>query len=87
MLYVLSLQSFSPLFHFYYEKTKTSVPIRSFFWSVFSFFRTELLRKSLYSVPVQENTDQKDSVFGHFPHSTNEVEFGRKFSIQQALKV
>ena len=63
-----------------------SVQIRSFFWSVFSFIRTELLRKSPYSVPIQENTDQKDSVFGHFPHSTNEVEFGRKFSIQQALK-
>ena len=36
--------------------------MRSFFWSVFSCFRTEygdLLRKSPYSVRTQENTDQK----------------------------
>ena len=64
-----------------------NVQIRSSFWSVFSCIRTELLRRSPYSVPIQENTDQKDSIFGHFPRSTNEVEFGRKFSIQQALKV
>ena len=39
-----------------------SVQIRSFFWSVFSCIRTEygdLLRKSPYSVQIQENTDQK----------------------------
>ena len=33
-----------------------------FFWSVFSFIRTEygdLRRKSLYSVQIQENTDHK----------------------------
>ena len=39
-----------------------SVQIRSFFWSVFSCIRTEygdLLRKSPYSVRIQENTDQK----------------------------
>ena len=38
------------------------VQIRSFFWSVFSCIRTEfgdLLRKSPYSVRIQENTDQK----------------------------
>ena len=64
-----------------------SLQIRSFFWSVFSCIRTELLFKSPFSVPIQEDTDQKDSVFGHFPCSTKEVEFGRKFSIQQALKV
>ena len=39
-----------------------SVQIRSFFWSVFSCSRTEyvdLLRKTPYSVRMQENTDQK----------------------------
>ena len=41
---------------------KVCVQIRSFFWSIFSCIRTEfggLLRKSLYSVRIQENTDQK----------------------------
>ena len=39
-----------------------TVQIRSFFWSVFSCILTEyqdLLRKSPYSVRIQENTDQK----------------------------
>ena len=39
-----------------------SVQIRSFFWSVFSRIRTEygeMLRISLYSVRMRENTDQK----------------------------
>ena len=39
-----------------------SVQIRSFFWSVFSCIRTgyaDLRGKSLYSVRLQENTDQK----------------------------
>ena len=39
-----------------------SIKIRSFFWSVFSFIRTEyrdLLRKSPYSLRIQENTGQK----------------------------
>ena len=39
-----------------------SVQVRSFFWSVFFRIRTEygdLLRKSLYSVRIRENTDQK----------------------------
>ena len=39
-----------------------SVQIRSIFWSVFSSIRTEcgdLRSKSLYSVPMRENTDQK----------------------------
>ena len=39
-----------------------SVQMRSFFWPVFSCIRTEyadILRKSPYSVRIQENTDQK----------------------------
>ena len=39
-----------------------SVQIRSFFWAVFSCFRTEygdLWSKSLYSVRIQEKTEQK----------------------------
>ena len=38
-------------------------PNAGFFWSVFSCIRTEygdLLRKSPYSVRIQENTDQKN---------------------------
>ena len=49
-----------------------SVQIRSFFWSVFSRIRTEygkILRISPYSVRIQENTDQKKLVFGHFSRS------------------
>ena len=39
-----------------------SVQIRSFFWSLFSCIWTEyggLLRKSLYLVQIQQNTEQK----------------------------
>ena len=46
-----------------------SVQIRSFFWSAFSRIRTEygeILRISPYSARMRENTDQKNSVFGHF---------------------
>ena len=49
-----------------------SVQIRRFFWFVFSCIQTEygdLLRKFPYSVHIQENTDQKNSVFGHFSRS------------------
>ena len=44
------------------EYCAKSVQKLSFFWSVFSCVRTEregLRRKSLYSVRIQENTDQK----------------------------
>ena len=43
-----------------------SVQMRSFVWSAFSFIWTEwrdLLRKSLYSVRIQENTDQKKTPY------------------------
>ena len=49
-----------------------SVLIQSFFWSVFSFIHIEdrdLLRKSSYSVRIQENKDQKNSLFRHFSRS------------------
>ena len=49
-----------------------SVQIRSFFWSVFSRILTEygeILRISACSVRMQENTDQKNYVFGHISHS------------------
>ena len=45
-----------------------SVQIQSYFWSVFSCIRTEY-RDSLYSGQIQENTDQKKSVFRHFSSS------------------
>ena len=43
-----------------------------FFWSVFSRIRTEyedLQSKSLYSVQMRENTDQKNSEYEHFLRS------------------
>ena len=49
-----------------------SVQIRRFFLSVFSYIRTkygDLLCKFRYLVWIQGNTDQKNSVFGHFPRS------------------
>ena len=49
-----------------------SVQIRSFSWSVFSRIRTEygkIRSMSPYSVRMRENTDQKNSAFGHFSRS------------------
>ena len=49
-----------------------SVQIRSFLWSVFSRIQTkygDLLCKSRYFVRMRENTDQKNSEFGHFSSS------------------
>ena len=47
-------------------------PNMEFSWSVFYCSWTEyvgLLRKSPYSVQMQENTDQKNSIFGQFLRS------------------
>ena len=49
-----------------------SVQIRSFSWSIFSCIWTEygdLRSSSPCSVRIRENTDQKNSVFGHFSRS------------------
>ena len=43
-----------------------------FFWSVFSSIWTEygeILRISMYSVRMRENTDWKNSEYGHFSRS------------------
>ena len=55
-----------------------SVQVRSFSCSVFSCIQTEyghVLRKSLYSVRIQENTDQKKlriwTLSGHLSHSVH----------------
>ena len=48
--------------HYISVHSVKSVQVRSFFWSVFFRIRTEygdLLRKSLYSVRIRENKDQK----------------------------
>ena len=46
------------------------VQIRSFSGPYFPPFELgDLLRKSPYSVQTRENTDQKNSVFGHISHS------------------
>ena len=47
-------------------------PYSEFFWPVFSHIRTEygeILRISLYSVRMWENTDQKKFEYGHFSRS------------------
>ena len=47
-------------------------PYSELFWSVFSRIRTEygeILRICPYSVRMRENTDQKNSEYGHFPNS------------------
>ena len=47
-------------------------PYSEFFWSAFSHIRTEykeILRISPYPVQVRENTDQKNSEYGHFSRS------------------
>ena len=44
-------------------------PYSEIFWSVFSRIRTEygeILRTSPYLVQMRENTDQKNSEYGHF---------------------
>ena len=46
-----------------------SARIRRFFWSVFSLIRTkceQIWSIFLYSVQMRENTDQKNSEYGHF---------------------
>ena len=45
-----------------------------FFWSVFSRIQTEygeVLRICPYSVRMQENTDQKNSEYGHYSSSVS----------------
>ena len=49
-------------------------PYSEFFWSVFSRIQIEygdLLRIFSYSVRMRENTDQKNSEYGHFWRSAN----------------
>ena len=64
---------FQTLFqHFHDGHCLKSVQMRRFSWSVFSYIQTEyvdLLHKSPYLVGIQENTDQKNSIFGHFSYS------------------
>ena len=56
-----------------------------FFWSTFYRIRTEygdLESKSLYSIRVRENVDQKHSLYGHFSRS---VSFSRRDPDQMEL--
>ena len=49
-------------------------PYSEFFWSVLSLVRTEygeILNISPYLVQIRENTDQKNSEYGHFSRSVN----------------
>ena len=56
-----------------YEPTlRENFPYSELFWAVFSRIRTEygeMLRISLYSVRMLENTDQNNSEYGHFLRS------------------
>ena len=66
----------------HYEKR---VHIQSFSRSVFSCILTkykDLRCKSLYSVRIQENTDQKKSVFGQFSRSDSVIQPIRMTSIR-----
>ena len=50
-------------------------PYSEFFWSVFSRIRTEygeILRIFPYSVQMWENTDEKNSEYGHFLRSAGD---------------
>ena len=61
-------------YQFNYLHCLNSVKIRSFFRSIFSYIWKEyvdLFRKSLYSVRIQENKEEKNSVFGHFSRSAS----------------
>ena len=58
--------------------TTWKVSVLGDFWSLFSHIRTQygdLLRKSPYSVWMRENTDQKNSEYGHFLRSARLVNF------------
>ena len=51
--------------------TREKRPYLEFFWSVLSRIWTEygeILRISPYSIRIRENTDQKNSEYGHFLH-------------------
>ena len=55
-----------------YYTLRESCPYSEIFWSVFSHIRTEYRPVSPYSVRMQENTDQKNSKYGHFSRSDTE---------------
>ena len=59
--------------NFYLRETlRGKCPYSEFFWSVFYSIRTEygeIPRISPYSVRQRENTDQKNSKYGHFLYS------------------
>ena len=57
-------------------KKITAWKVSSFFWSVFSCIREEhrdVRSKSLYSVRIKKNEDQKNSVFWHFSRSESDL--------------
>ena len=53
-----------------------------FFWPIFSRIRTkygEIRSISPYSVQMRENTDQKNSEYGHFPRIVKKANLSTKF--------
>ena len=75
--YVSEHYAFSFFFFFWKIESRFSTlcekcPYVEFFWFVFSRSRTEygdILSISPYSVQMRENTDQKNSEYGHFSRS------------------
>ena len=64
--------NYTYLNNFWLITLREKCPYLEFFWSVFSRSQTEygeILRISPYSVQIRENTDQKNSDYGHLSHS------------------
>ena len=72
---------------------RKNCPNTEFFWSAFSRIWIEygdLRSKSPYLIQIRENTEQKNSVFGHFSNSVGdkrEEQVHMKFLLSQPLEV
>ena len=67
-----SLSIFKPPTPYATYTMRKKCPYSEFFWSIYSGIRTEygeILRISPYSVRMPENTDEKNSEYGHFSRS------------------
>ena len=89
-----------PLFHFHLrswvkifcgncQTLHEKCPYPEFFWSSFSRIQTEygkILRISLFSVQMEENTSQKTSKYGYFSRSEySEKEFKFRSSLTKPI--
>ena len=68
------------------QSLREKYPYAEFFWSIFSCIWTEFLDLFiLYSVQVRENTDQKNSVYGHF--SSSDSTWQQKFYTKSHTRI